>query len=135
MALEALHPGYGPVAMTDGLFWMLKSSIVRTLGGRSMLGPATEPRGFAESPVNTLIIEADASGFVKGVGYLPPLANVSVECQDLSGIIERRRREGGAFNEVIRFAPGPVPATWVSPRGFVRRSLSDNLAPRAFQRP
>lgn len=90
-------------------YWMLRAPIFRRL----RVGVAGTPfvKGTTEEPVNCLIIEADAHGYVESIQkQIAPLGHVAREAQQLEDLLETKKSQGRAIGKVRRFPRDRVEA-------------------------
>jgi CheY-like chemotaxis protein len=113
-------------AHLEGRFWMLDTSVIRNLRSYDRFNPIMNGWQSMESPINCLIIEADACGFVPGTGYLPRLKNVAEECDELERMINvhRQSEDKPLFNKPRRLSKATLPAG-VSFADHLRDTLRD----------
>ena len=96
IALEAL------VDYDRKRFWMLHAPILRRL--RGWAGGKRFDKGTVATPMNCLIIEANAYGSSKGVGWtLNPLKHVALEASRVEQFLEERKEQGHAIGKIRRF--------------------------------
>jgi CheY-like chemotaxis protein len=83
----------------EGQFWMLEAPVSRRLNTEAWRLPLFQDEVTRTGPLNCLIIEADASGYVPGLENLAELKHVPIECQWLEGFLKEPTRS----NRRVRF--------------------------------
>ena len=83
----------------QGQFWMLEVPVSRRLNTAAWRPPLFQDEVTRTGPLNCLIVEADAGGYVPGLKNLPELKHVPIECQWLEGFL----KESNGSNRRVRF--------------------------------
>jgi hypothetical protein len=83
IALESLYND-------DYHWWRLEAPITRRIPGIGRALPLFQGQERSPQPINCLLIEADASGYIEGFGSLKHLSNVKRECDELEALLSGR---------------------------------------------